>query len=221
MANAANTAAPGSIASLLSGSGTASPGSTNIVGQEGTGGWLGSLFGGVPGVSNPTGSASEAIKGNLGNLTEIANLAQGVDTISNAAAPLGLESNLPGYESMLGTASANTQQELSGQLPQDVVNQITQEAAERGVATGQGAGSPNTNAAMLSALGLTSLGEEQTGASNLSTLIGETPQGAQFNPASMFVTPEEQQAADQAALDAEAAPDPALSGAFSSIMSMI
>jgi hypothetical protein len=122
---------------------------------------------------------------------------------------------------MLNQASTNTQQELSGQLPQDVVNQITQQAAERGVSGGQAAGSPNENSAMMKALGLTSLGQEQTGQSNLNTLINETPQGAQFDPASMFVTPNQEQSAQQGVQNAMAAPDPGASGLFSSIMSLL
>lgn len=182
---------------------------------------LGSLYGQTPGVANPIASAATATRGNIGNLPGIANLTQGADIISNAAAPSGLEANLPGYEGMLGTATQNTASELAGQIPQDVVNQLSQEAAERGVATGQASGSPNENAALMKALGLTSLGQEQTGQSNLNTLINETPQGAQFDPASMFVTPNVEQAANQGVQNAMAAPDPGASGLFSSIMSFL
>lgn len=224
-ASTANSNNPSTFASLVAGlpinqNATATNNPT-LLSMGGTGGVLGSLYGQTPGVANPVASAKTATSGNIGNLPGIANLTQGTDAISNAGAASGLQQNLPGYESMLNQASTNTQQELSGQLPQDVVNQITQEAAERGVATGQGTNSQDTNSAMLSAMGQNSEQQMQTGQSNLNTLIGETPQGAQFNPASMFVTPTDEQAAQQGVQNAMAAPDPGASGLFSSIMSFL
>lgn len=264
--NVANTASPGSFASLLSGVGntTTGTGPANLIGQSGTGGFLGSVYGQIPGVANPTSTASAATKGDIGDLTQVANLTQGEDTISAAGAALPFNMNLPGYESnltqdasnvgqelqgnvpgdpqfnsQLNSAATTTGQELNGQLPQDVVNQLTQQAAERGVAGGQGAGSPNENASLLQALGLNSLQEQQTGLSNLgtvqgdamapitagqsglSTLIGETPTGTAFNPASQAVTPTDEQAAVQAANTAAAAPDPGTSGLLSSIFSFL
>lgn len=219
---AANTANPGTFASLLTGIGNTSQGSPQgLSGISGTGGTIGELYGQVPGVSNPIGSEQTALKGDIGNLTGSANLTQGTDIITAEGAQLPFNLNLPGYESMLGDASANTQQELEGEIPQDVQNQLATSAAERGVATGQGGNSPNTNAALLQALGLTSLGQQQQGQANLSTLIGETPTGASFNPASMYVTTPQQQQAEQASMNAQAAADPGASGIFSSIMSLI
>jgi hypothetical protein len=55
-----------------------------------------------------------------------------------------------------------TGQQLQGQVGSDVVAQLLQQAAERGIMTGQGGG-PNTNAAYLAALGLTSTGQQQAG----------------------------------------------------------
>lgn len=192
-----------------------------LTSMSGTGGFLGSLYGQIPGVSNPISSAATATSGNRANLTNIANLTQGADSISASGAALPFEMNLPGYENMLGTASQNTQQDLSGQVPQDVQNLLAEQSAERGVSTGQAPGSPNTNAAYLQALGLTSLGQQQTGMNNLSALIGETPTGASYNPASSFVTPAQQQDAEQAVQTAQAAPDPAMSGLISALTSFI
>lgn len=193
----------------------------NLLGTGGTGGVLGELYGQVPGVADPTASAGAATVGNRQNLQDIANLSYGADTISAAGAALPFSMNLPDYSGMLQSASGNTSAELSGEVPQDVVNLLQQQGAERGAATGQGPNSPNTNAAYLQALGLTSIGQQQTGQSNLSSLIGETPTGASFSPATMFVTPEQEQSAMQAVQNAEAAPDPAASGLFSSIMSLL
>lgn len=159
---------------------------------------------------------------------------------SNAATELsGNVPDFPGFTGDMNQAATNTAQELQGQLPQDVIDQISQAASERGVGTGQGQSSPNTSASYLQSLGLNSLSQEQTGLSNLGTLennalnidtagqnalsqlIGETPTGQQFNPSTMYVTPSQQQAADQAANQIAAAPDPEATGLYNTIMGFI
>lgn len=95
-------------------------------------------------------------------------------------------SNLPNYANMVGSRTNNITQQLSGQLPQDVINQINQQAAERGVANGM-TGGQNTNAAYLRALGLNSLQMQQQGSQNLSAAIADTPVSPLFSPASMIV----------------------------------
>lgn len=184
-------------------------------------GLLQSLYGTKYGVPNPVSSAGQAIGGNIGNLGADSALTAGADAASAVGAALPFEINLPGYESNLNQAATNTSQELQGQVPQDVQALLQEQAAERGVATGQSPGSPNTNAAYLQALGLTSLGQEQQGQSNLAQLIGETPTGPGFNPSSMFVTPEQQQAAQLASNQEAAAPDPQAAGLLNTIMSFI
>jgi len=94
--------------------------------------------------------------------------------------------NLPGYANMVGQRSANTQQMLQGQLPQDVISQITQQAAERGIMGGAPT-SPNANAAFLRSLGLNSLSMQQQGSQNLSQAISDTPVPELWNPASLYV----------------------------------
>lgn len=195
---------------------------TNLANDlPGIGGLLTSLYGTKYSIPDPTQTAGSAIAGNTGNLGADQQLTLGADTIGAEGAALPFQMNLPNYEGMLGQASSNTSQELSGQVPKDVQNLLAQQASERGISTGQGAGSPNNSAAYLQALGLTSLGQEQQGQSNLSQLIGETPTGPQFNPSSMFVTPEQAQAAQLAANQESAAPDPALAGLASTFMSFI
>lgn len=85
-------------------------------------------------------------------------------TAANNAQPL------PQQAALQKQSSADISSALSGQLPPDVLNLIQQQGAERGVATGS-PGSPNANASMLQALGLTSLGLEQTGQSELNSAI--------------------------------------------------
>ena len=185
----------------------------NLVNPGGfTSGFLTGLYGGKWQEPDPTTTALDAIVGNTSNLGADQSLTLGTDTISAEGAALPFQENLPGYEANLNQASANTNQELSGQLPQDVQNQIQEQAAARGISTGQGADSPNDNAALLASLGLNSLQEQSTGMAGLSTLIGETPTGTAFNPSTEFVTPEQQQTAQLNANKEAAAPQPQLAG---------
>lgn len=95
-------------------------------------------------------------------------------------------SNLPGYANAVGQRMQNTQQMLEGKLPQDVINQISQQSAERGIGGGQ-SGGPNTNAAYLSALGLNSLKMMGSGSEELSKSIQDTPTAELFNPSSIWM----------------------------------
>lgn len=85
-----------------------------------------------------------------------------------------LISNLPGYEAMVGKSSENIAENLAGMVPKDVIDLMTQQAAERGIATGA-PGSPNANAAYLRALGLTSMGLQQLGEQQLTSAVQRTP----------------------------------------------
>lgn len=183
----------------------------------GIGGWLGDVYGSKYGIPNPVATAGSAISGNIGNLSGIYDLTVGADQAAAAGAQSELLANLPDYSGMLNQATTNVGQELQGQLPQDVVSQLQSNAAERGVAGGFGVNSPNNNAAFLRALGLTSLGEMQQGQQGFGQLVQETPQGPQFNPSTMMVTPEQEQAAQLAANQMAAAPDPELTGFLNSL----
>jgi len=78
---------------------------------------------------------------------------------------------LPGYQQMMTTATGNTQSLLQGIIPADVQNQIQRTTAQQAMAGGfAGSGA----AASLTArdLGLTSLQLQQTGQSQMTSLIG-------------------------------------------------
>lgn len=94
--------------------------------------------------------------------------------------------NLPNYASMVGKRTENIGSALRGEVPQDVVTQLLQQASERGIATGS-PGSPNSNASYLRAFGLTSLGQQAQGSRDLTSAIADTPVPQLFNPASLFV----------------------------------
>ncbi len=165
-------------------------------------------YGGRPVVPSPGTSATQSIQANLGNLGALYGLAGNLNQFNAAQAASQYAANLPDYSSMLSQSSRNIGSMLRGELPADVVSQIMQGAAERGVATGQSSPSPNTNAAMLRALGLTSLGLQQTGEGQLTAAIGRTPTAQLYNPASAFVSPEEWQQAQMGANLYSAAPSP-------------
>ena len=97
-----------------------------------------------------------------------------------------LITNLPQYATNVGQRSLNTNQMLKGQLPDDVIRQISQQAAERGIATGS-PGSSNSNAAYLRSLGLNSLQMMGQGSQELTRSIADTPIPQIWNPLSLQV----------------------------------
>jgi hypothetical protein len=113
-------------------------------------------------------------------------LASSTNAFMTGEAKAPFVSNLPDYENLVAQRSKNIGAELRGEVPQDVVNQILQQGAERGIMTGS-PGSPNSNAAMLRALGLTSREMQQQGSANLSRSISDTPVPQLFYPQSLFV----------------------------------
>ena len=165
-------------------------------------------YGGIPQVSNPVATAGQVIAGNQTNLPAGQQLATQTNTFNAGQAVAPYAANLPNYAALTQTASSNILGDLQGQVSPDTIRLLTQQGAERGAATGQATG-PNTNAAFLQALGLTSEELKRQGQSELSAAMARTPTGPQFNPASLFVTPEQQQAAQQGANIFAAAPIPA------------
>jgi len=165
-------------------------------------------YGGIPQVPNPAATSASAIAANMGNLSQLDQLFGGLNTFNAGQAANQLKTNLPGYEGLIGQRSGVIGQELKGQLPQDVLDQIIQRSAERGIATGSPI-SPNNNAAYLKALGLTSLGQISKGMTDLSGAIHDTPTAPLANPASMFITPDAIQQAQMGANIYASAPQPA------------
>jgi len=94
-------------------------------------------------------------------------------------------SNLPNYQQNLAQQSGNTTSMLKGEIPQDVVNQLATQSAERGIGAGV-QGSRNSSAALLRALGLTSLDMQQRGSQQFSQQQQDLPTPELFNPASLW-----------------------------------
>lgn len=174
---------------------------------------LGGAFGGVPAPVDPQGAQSAAIGGNLSNLSNLYALATGMGTASGAGASANLNTALPGATAGLGSELGLATGELSGMVDQPTINNLEQVAAERGVSTGN-IGSPNSNAALMQALGRTTQGTEQLGVQNLTSAISSAPVGPQFDPSTQQVTPGQQISAEQVNSSNAALPNPsAVAGA--------
>lgn len=93
---------------------------------------------------------------------------------------------LPGYKNSLANIGRTIESETAGELPADVIRQIQQQGAERGIATGT-AGSASGNAAYLRALGLSSLDLTNLGQANFGKALPLLP-GLSQN-ASFYTTP--------------------------------
>lgn len=130
--------------------------------------------GNVPGYNgaNPTSPNSPLSSYNLGSLASsipasaapspIAAPSISTSTVAQAGIPsvptltdYSMPATDPAIAALNKQSFGNISSEFNGELPQDVVNQIAQRGAERGISTG--VGSANNGAAYLRALGLTSL----------------------------------------------------------------
>ena len=181
------------------GAGTLTPGQVN---------YYNPAYGGIPTVPDPNATASAAISGNAANLGAGEGVASNLNAFNQSQLLGQYNMAIPNYSALTATASGNTQQQLNGQVPTDVINQLLTSSAERGISGGS-PGSANSNAAYLRALGLTSIGQQQTGMSNLHQLTADAPIAKQYDPSSMFVTPEQQQSAQMASNLYASAPQPA------------
>jgi len=157
-------------------------------------------YGGAPLIPDPIASMWQAIGGDTAGFPSLSNLAS-MYNLANYNTQAGEVAGTPGFGSVLAN--------LHGQVAPDVIAQLQQGAAERGIVSGQQFGdSPNTNSAYMRALGLNSQGQQLLGQQQYGNLLGHFPMAAPFNMSSMFVSPEEQQAANAAANVSAAAPNP-------------
>lgn len=162
--------------------------------------------GGIPNVPNPVATAQSATAGNIANFNDLLSLAD----LVNPAVQQRFYGGIPQYGALNQQSSANIGSQLRGELPQDVVSQIAQRAAERGVATGQ-----RSPAAYLSAIGQTSLGLQQAGEQALNASVARNTRAPFYSPAAGFVSPSDVQEAQTAANVYASAPVPAAAQAQS------
>lgn len=139
-------------------------------------GWLNKVVGyNVDDNSNPWGSSpGRSGAGAYGAVPQLPSYTKDISTQVGPDVYGQLTKNLPGYQGMVGASSGNIAANLGGRVSSDVIAQLQQGAAERGISTGT-EGSGNNNAAYLKALGLTSMQLQQLGESQLTAAIGRTP----------------------------------------------
>lgn len=197
--------------------GTYSPGSPFYYGGSATGVTEGApplsfdpVYGGVPRVPSLPGTQGAAVAGNISNLPGLYDLAGSTNQFNQSQLLGQYNAALPGFSNLVNQASGNIQSNLAGQVPQDVQNAIAIKAAERGISTG--VGSPNSNAALLRALGLTSLDLQNLGNTQLTQAIQRSPVAAPFDISRFFFSPQEQFQAQQGANIYSAAPQPGMAG---------
>lgn len=169
-------------------------------------------YGGIPNVPNPVATAGDAIAGNIGNLGSIYALGQATNLFNQGQLMTQYESAIPNYSELVTQQSDVVGDQLAGDVPDDVLSQIIQSAAERGILTGS-PGSPNANAAYLRALGITSMDLQKSGMENMSRMVKDAPIAPLFDISKMFVTPADQQAAGMAANVYASAPRPSAAAA--------
>ena len=162
----------------------------------------------LTGVSSGSGSGSDitgqTIANNLASGPNLASLTNLVNQLNIGAQQQANAARIPNATGLETQSSANIGSELSGTLPQDIITQLGQQAAERGVAIGS-PGSDNTQSSLLRALGLTSLDLQQLGQQNLTAAYGRNPVAKLFDPTTQLITPYQQGSlnnqANQLALD--------------------
>lgn len=159
--------------------------------------------GGIPVVVDPEDALKKSIAATQSNLDATKTLGRATDKF----AVNQYTGRVPGYKDMSQQSSDNIAAALRGEVPQDVLNQLSQQAAERGISRGI-QGSQASNADYLRGLGLTSLGLQKYGEEALTGATHRLDAVKQFDPTTFSVTPEAQYNAMTQANVLGAAPDP-------------
>ena len=179
------------------------------------------------------GEQNKAIGQNLKSLPQSAELAAKTASADQDTLTSLLRRAIPGYDQMLQQSSSNINAQLRGEIPTDVSNAVLRSGAARALGSGLGGGSALGRNMTLRDLGLTSMGQQQTGLQNAMAFIQNQKATGMVNPmsaGSMFVSPQQRMAIrerenaaqfnrDLMAAQVRAQPDPmmaAIGGALSS-----
>lgn len=169
-------------------------------------------YGAVPNVPSPATTQAQALQTNLANLAPLQDLATRTNVFGQEQLLNQYRAAIPQYNALTQKSAANIAANLRGEINPDVLRNMQQAAAERGVASGT-AGSPNVGAQYLRLLGLTSTGQQALGEQQLTGAMGRAPISAPLNLAQYYVTPEQQFQAQSMANLYAASPDPAAAAA--------
>lgn len=164
-------------------------------------------YGTVPKQVDLATSQAAAIAANQANLGALQQQAGQVNQFNQQQLLNQYRGLNPAFDASYAQAGQNNRSFLAGQLPDDVIRQLQQNAAEFGLNAGV-SGSQLQSYQGLRNLGLTSLDLMNRGQQNLLSLTGGTPTAGTMNPAQGFVTPGQQQESAQYNAALAAAPDP-------------
>jgi hypothetical protein len=156
--------------------------------RTGTTGNYNPAYGGVPQVPNIIDVYGQGIAANQKYLPQLTQLGSSITGATEEELLNNLRRALPGYDTSVAKSMGNIGALQRGEIPQDVSNLISRQAAERGIATGL-YNSPNANAALLGALGQTSLGLQNEGEKQMSALVNRTPQAQPYDVSRLFLNP--------------------------------
>jgi hypothetical protein len=111
-------------------------------------------------------------------------IAGNVNTFMQQQANLPFLMNLPYFQELRSTEAKGILDQLQGNLPEDVINQVIRQAAGRGISVG----SPGSiNAALLNQIAGGSTAMVESGRKALTGAIEETPRAELWNPISLYV----------------------------------
>ncbi|MBU6231539.1 hypothetical protein KGP36_02625 [Patescibacteria group bacterium] len=139
-----------------------------------------------------------AIKNNQAALPAAENLVGSANQFSIDQINQMLQQAIPGYSSMVQTATGNIASELKGQIPTDVAQQVQNSDAARALGGGYG-GSGAHGDLVARDLGLTSLNLTQQGLSSFENWTRNSAalyEPSMINVSSMFITPMQQYQTD-------------------------
>lgn len=142
----------------------------------------------APGSGSAVTAAGNPNLNNLSNPDWIKAMSEMVTQLNIDAQQKANASRIPGAAGLEKQSSTNIADALAGKLPADVINQIAQASAERGVGTGNPMGA-STSADLLKAIGLNSLQLQGQGQSWLDQALGRNPSGQIANTQALVTTP--------------------------------
>lgn len=177
---------------------------------------------------------SKAIASNQANLQGSEQLTAAANQFTQQQIEQMLSQAIPGFDQLRGNVQNTINQEIAGQLPADVQQQIQSSTAASAVAGGY-AGSDLARNLTARDLGLTSLNLTQQGLSSAQSWIQQMNNlfsPGMLNVSSMFVSPQQQASFDVEERNAQfqqqwmqnqinAMPDPVIGGIHSEIVNLI
>lgn len=134
-----------------------------------------------------------ALRGNIANFSEVSKLAGATNTFNQDQLNQMMESAVPGYRAMVSSIGGKINSFLSGELPQDVSDQVGRNAAYKSLSGGFG-GSGMARNLVARDLGLTSLDLISKGIDAGSRWIATAKANTvapQFDVSSMFISPQQ------------------------------